>query len=171
MSLRIGVLISPKFCHVVGSIGEDTKRAFVTEVERVARDSVYWVRREASFAVGALAKVVPVELVTSSLVRLLFIPIGREAMLNQILLFVYVSSHCLNRSAKTRHGMSANLFFLPSPRFSPAFRRLKEDDCLSRPCFRWRGTNRRLCAMPSSKRSARSCTLSWTMKVAHPPSS
>ena len=51
-----------------GSIGEDTKRAFVTEVERVGRDPVYWVRREASFAVGALAKVVPVEVVTSSLV-------------------------------------------------------------------------------------------------------
>ncbi|TBU65648.1 ARM repeat-containing protein [Dichomitus squalens] len=53
-----------------GSIGEDTKRAFVAEVERVGRDSVYWVRREASFAVGALAKVVPVEVVTSSLLPL-----------------------------------------------------------------------------------------------------
>ena len=42
--------------------------AFVAEVERVGRDPVYWVRREASFAVGALAKVVPVEVVTSSLV-------------------------------------------------------------------------------------------------------
>ncbi|KAI0724058.1 hypothetical protein C8T65DRAFT_93958 [Cerioporus squamosus] len=53
-----------------GSIGEDTKRAFVSEVERVGRDLVYWVRREASFAVGALAKVVPGEVVTSSLLPL-----------------------------------------------------------------------------------------------------
>ncbi|KAI1794528.1 ARM repeat-containing protein [Ganoderma leucocontextum] len=53
-----------------GSIADDTKRAFVTEVERVGRDPVYWVRREASFAVGALAKVVPVEVVTSSLLPL-----------------------------------------------------------------------------------------------------
>ncbi|KAI0327173.1 ARM repeat-containing protein [Cubamyces sp. BRFM 1775] len=53
-----------------GTIGEDTKAAFVAEVERVGRDPVYWVRREASFAVGALAKVVPVEVVTSSLLPL-----------------------------------------------------------------------------------------------------
>ncbi|KAI0673048.1 hypothetical protein C8Q78DRAFT_970689 [Trametes maxima] len=53
-----------------GSISEDTKSAFVAEVERVGRDSIYWVRREASFAVGALAKVVPVEVVTSSLLPL-----------------------------------------------------------------------------------------------------
>ena len=51
-----------------GTIGEETRAAFVAEVERVGRDPVYWVRREASFAVGALAKVVPVEVVTSSLV-------------------------------------------------------------------------------------------------------
>ncbi|KAI0831486.1 hypothetical protein BC628DRAFT_1312178 [Trametes gibbosa] len=53
-----------------GSIGEETKAAFVSEVERVGRDPIYWVRREASFAVGALAKVVPVEVVTSSLLPL-----------------------------------------------------------------------------------------------------
>lgn len=41
---------------------------FVSEVDRVGHDPVYWVRREASFAVGALAKVVPLELVLSSLV-------------------------------------------------------------------------------------------------------
>ncbi|TFK91222.1 ARM repeat-containing protein [Polyporus arcularius HHB13444] len=52
------------------NIGDDTKRAFVTELERVGRDPVYWVRREASFAVGALAKVVPEEVVTSSLLPL-----------------------------------------------------------------------------------------------------
>ena len=46
---------------------------FVNEVDRVGHDPVYWVRREASFAVGALAKVVPLELVLSSLV-------GRQAL-------------------------------------------------------------------------------------------
>lgn len=38
------------------------------EVERVARDPVYWVRREACFALGALTKVVPEELLLVSLV-------------------------------------------------------------------------------------------------------
>lgn len=60
----------PELIFVTGSIGEDAKAAFVAEVERVGRDSIYWVRREASFAVGALAKVVPVEVVTSSLVSI-----------------------------------------------------------------------------------------------------
>ena len=46
------------------------QQAFVKEVERVGRDTVYWVRREASFALGALAKVVPEEVVLSSLVSL-----------------------------------------------------------------------------------------------------
>ena len=50
------------------SLTEETKTAFVAELERVGRDSIHWVRREASFALGALAKVVPVEVVTSSLV-------------------------------------------------------------------------------------------------------
>ncbi|KAH9842696.1 armadillo-type protein [Rhodofomes roseus] len=53
-----------------GGLNEETKNVFVTEVERVGRDPVYWVRREAAFAVGALAKVVPNELVTSSLLPL-----------------------------------------------------------------------------------------------------
>lgn len=54
----------------LGTLGDATKRAFVKEVERVGRDPVYWVRREASFALGALAKVVPKEVVICSLVRL-----------------------------------------------------------------------------------------------------
>lgn len=53
-----------------GSIDEETKAAFVAEVERVGRDPIYWVRREASFAVGALAKVVPHEVVLISLLPL-----------------------------------------------------------------------------------------------------
>lgn len=48
----------------------DTQRAFVREVERVGRDPIHWVRREASFALGALAKVVPHELIIGSLLPL-----------------------------------------------------------------------------------------------------
>ena len=48
------------------------------EVERVGRDSVYWVRREACFAVGALSKVVPQEVVITTLVS----PITPRAMVS-----------------------------------------------------------------------------------------
>jgi hypothetical protein len=44
------------------------QEVFVQEVWRVGSDSVYWVRREASFAIGALAKVVPLEMVSNYLV-------------------------------------------------------------------------------------------------------
>lgn len=44
----------------------------MSEIERAKYDPVYWVRREATFALGALAKVVPEELVFVSLVRYLF---------------------------------------------------------------------------------------------------
>ncbi|KAI0692388.1 armadillo-type protein [Cytidiella melzeri] len=53
-----------------GPIDDETQNAFVAEVERVSRDPVYWVRREASFAIGALAKVVPQEVVLISLLPL-----------------------------------------------------------------------------------------------------
>ncbi|KAF8844583.1 ARM repeat-containing protein [Paxillus ammoniavirescens] len=54
-----------------GSLRFDAQRAFVREVERAGKDPVYWVRREASFALGALAKVIPEELVVSTLLPLL----------------------------------------------------------------------------------------------------
>jgi hypothetical protein len=58
-----------------GSLDLATQEAFVHEVERVGRDPLfYWVRREASFALGALAKVVPVETVVCSLVGRIFLP-------------------------------------------------------------------------------------------------
>lgn len=66
------IIILSKNCMLipspVGTPRVDTQRAFVREVERVGRDPVYWVRREASFALGALAKVVPDELIIGSLV-------------------------------------------------------------------------------------------------------
>jgi len=52
------------------SLDEDTKGIFVKEVVRVSQDPVFWVRREASFALGALAKVVPQEIVICSLIPL-----------------------------------------------------------------------------------------------------
>ncbi|KAJ7632513.1 armadillo-type protein [Roridomyces roridus] len=53
-----------------GCVDDDTQKAFVKEVERVGHDPVYWVRREASYALGALAKVVPDEIVLLSLIPL-----------------------------------------------------------------------------------------------------
>jgi serine/threonine-protein phosphatase 4 regulatory subunit 1 len=41
--------------------------SFVTEVQRVGKDDVYFVRQEAAFALGALAKIVPEEVVFCSL--------------------------------------------------------------------------------------------------------
>lgn len=57
----------------LGSLRMDTQRAFIREVERACKDPVHWVRREASFALGALAKVIPEELVVSSLVRVAYV--------------------------------------------------------------------------------------------------
>ncbi|KAJ7489817.1 armadillo-type protein [Mycena galericulata] len=53
-----------------GCVDDETTQAFVKEVERVGHDPVYWVRREASYALGALAKVVPDEVVVCSLIPL-----------------------------------------------------------------------------------------------------
>lgn len=53
-----------------GCIDDETKNSFVQEVTRVVQDDIYWVRREASFALGALAKIIPKELVVSSLLPL-----------------------------------------------------------------------------------------------------
>ncbi|KAF8212351.1 armadillo-type protein [Mycena galopus ATCC 62051] len=53
-----------------GCFDENTQHAFVREVERVSHDPVYWVRREASYALGALAKVVPDEVVVLLLIPL-----------------------------------------------------------------------------------------------------
>ncbi|KZT26298.1 ARM repeat-containing protein [Neolentinus lepideus HHB14362 ss-1] len=52
------------------TLQENVQTVFVREVERVGRDPTYWVRREATFALGALAKVVPLEIVMSSLLPL-----------------------------------------------------------------------------------------------------
>ncbi|EGO20928.1 hypothetical protein SERLADRAFT_410491 [Serpula lacrymans var. lacrymans S7.9] len=86
-----------------GTLREETKTAFVREVERVGRDSIYWVRREASFALGALAKVVPAEVAVFSLLPLF------ESL----------------RSDPVWHVRHSSLFALPAllSRLSPAQRR------------------------------------------------
>ena len=48
------------------------------EVERVVQDPVYWVRREAAFALGALAKVVPEEVVICSFVGAILLILKRS---------------------------------------------------------------------------------------------
>ncbi|KAJ8078672.1 hypothetical protein PM082_012955 [Marasmius tenuissimus] len=53
-----------------GCFDDTTQRAFVNEVERVSHDPIYWIRREACFALGALAKVVPGETVIVTLMPL-----------------------------------------------------------------------------------------------------
>jgi serine/threonine-protein phosphatase 4 regulatory subunit 1 len=59
------------FIHITAvKLPEDTIRAFADEVAYIGADPLCWVRREASFAVGALAKVVPVEVVLLSLLPL-----------------------------------------------------------------------------------------------------
>jgi serine/threonine-protein phosphatase 4 regulatory subunit 1 len=56
--------------HMTGPLRDDTKLAFAEEVERIGRDPVYWVRREAAYAVGALVRVLPLEVAQLSMVRL-----------------------------------------------------------------------------------------------------
>ena len=73
---------------------------FVSEVDRVGHDSVYWVRREASFAVGALAKVVPLELVLSSLV-------GKQNTLCSHLIDAFHSYLYTKHSSMTKNGTCA----------------------------------------------------------------
>lgn len=85
------------------SLRPDTQRAFVREVERAGKDPVHWVRREASFALGALAKVVPEELIILSLLPLF------ESL----------------RSDSVWHVRHSSLFALPAvlSRLSPHLRR------------------------------------------------
>ncbi|KIY64231.1 hypothetical protein CYLTODRAFT_107745 [Cylindrobasidium torrendii FP15055 ss-10] len=54
-----------------GYLEPSSHAPFIKEIERFATDSVPWVRRESSFALGALAKAIPSELVQLSLVPLL----------------------------------------------------------------------------------------------------
>ncbi|KAJ4480654.1 hypothetical protein C8J55DRAFT_69602 [Lentinula edodes] len=54
-----------------GYLDDQLTDIFVSEVARVSQDPVYWVRREACFALGALAKIVPAEVAQLTLLRTL----------------------------------------------------------------------------------------------------
>ena len=47
----------------IGPLDDDTLRSFLDEVERIVHDPYFKVRQAASFALGALAKEIPEELV------------------------------------------------------------------------------------------------------------
>ncbi|KAK7014956.1 armadillo-type protein [Favolaschia claudopus] len=84
-----------------GCVDENTQRAFVREVERVSHDPVYWVRREASYALGALAKVVPDEVVVLSLVPL-FDSLRRDSQSHVRHSALYALPGILSRLSATR---------------------------------------------------------------------
>ncbi|THH05452.1 hypothetical protein EW145_g4780 [Phellinidium pouzarii] len=69
MSLTAAVTASVNIARP-GQLDYEYELAFVREVERASRDSLYWVRREATFALGALAKVVPEEILHLNLLPL-----------------------------------------------------------------------------------------------------
>lgn len=54
-----------------GYTPEHVKPVFVAEMGKVAMDTLFWVRREAAFALGALAKIVDEELLIYCLVSVL----------------------------------------------------------------------------------------------------
>jgi serine/threonine-protein phosphatase 4 regulatory subunit 1 len=93
----------------------------VKEVERVGHDPVYWVRREASYALGALAKVVPDEVVVCSLVGYSSVWINNSSnlIIKKIPLF-----NTLRRDSQW-HVRHSALFALPAilSRLTPAERR------------------------------------------------
>ena len=100
------------FSTIKVPLDQDSQRAFVAEIERSRYDPVYWVRREATFALGALAKVVPEELVFLSLVRdNLALDIFADFFSrNESTDYSYL---CLTLSQMTRHGMSDSLSCFP----------------------------------------------------------
>lgn len=103
------------------TLDEDAQRAFVSEIERAKYDPVYWVRREATFALGALAKVVPEELVFVSLVRIIIS--GFRVIVNCERL-PYFRCHYSNCLRMIPPGMYDNLSCSPSPLYCPGYRRI-----------------------------------------------
>jgi hypothetical protein len=55
------------FCSHAGMPKPNTQCTFMREVEQVGRDPIHWVRREVSFALDALAKIISNELIIDSL--------------------------------------------------------------------------------------------------------
>ena len=126
MSLMAAVSASGKFYPRVtllvvliwylGPLSEEMKLAFVKEVERVAKDPIYWVRREASYTLGALAKVIPIEIVVSSLVR--FNIFGYACKAPNVRTLPH-SCHYSRSCVRTKSGMFDTPHSLHYPRLWP----------------------------------------------------
>ncbi|KAF5381042.1 hypothetical protein D9615_003870 [Tricholomella constricta] len=105
-----------------GALNEEAKETFVKEVVRVGQDSVYWVRREASFALGALAKVVPEEVVICSLLPL-FDNLRHDPVWHVRHSALFALPAILSRlSPKERHSLALNTIITLSTDESPAVR-------------------------------------------------
>lgn len=57
------IVVDSLFSLAPGPLDDDTLKSFLDEVERVVHDPYFKVRQAASFALGALAKEIPSELV------------------------------------------------------------------------------------------------------------
>jgi len=102
--------------YQAGPLEEETKTAFVREVERIGRDQIYWVRKEASFALGALAKIVPEEVVVCSLVYTYSLGFPSAALSDDFFPFI-CSCQFLTLCARIQCGMCAILRYSPFPPF------------------------------------------------------
>lgn len=114
---------------------------FVKEVERAGHDRIYWVRREATFALGALAKIVPEEIVFSSLVSLFFWTSLRSPA--YLLFFSPASYHFFKISVLIPFGTSDSLCYSLYPQFCHVFHLVRDAPRLSRPSWHCRVTHPR----------------------------
>ncbi|KZV88319.1 ARM repeat-containing protein [Exidia glandulosa HHB12029] len=63
-------LIATITANATAPLADEIRTVFVEEVSQLRDDPEFWVRREATFALGALAKVVPVEILVAHLLPL-----------------------------------------------------------------------------------------------------
>jgi len=173
MSLMAAVTASGKFlafeplrsllsCCLVGPLSQEMKLAFVKEVERVAGDPIYWVRREASYTLGALAKVIPAEIVVSSLVSMGVSRQTRESP------NVGASPHSCPYSrpcVRTKSGMFGTPHSLHSLRRWPDCHQISVGPLRSALSCLFRKIVRRTCGPLSWKPLERSCTLSMKTRT------
>jgi serine/threonine-protein phosphatase 4 regulatory subunit 1 len=90
-------------------LDEAIQQAFVDELDGISQDPVYWVRKEACFALGALAKVVPDEVIQISLVRIIFCLV--EFVSNLFAQLPLLKSLLVDPNDQVRHSV---LFALPA---------------------------------------------------------
>lgn len=81
LSFFLPASFHPLHVFHLAELPEETIRAFAEEVVYIGKDALHLVRREAAFAVGALAKVVPAEVLQLSLLPL-FKSLSRDPIWN-----------------------------------------------------------------------------------------